>query len=376
MSTRHNIFAKITKAEPQADGTIIVEGIASSGSRDVQGEVVTPAAMKAALPEYMRFPALREMHDSWAAGKTLQARVDDADGCTYIRAKVVDKDAIQKVREGVYQGFSIGGHVPDGGRNSEDETIIEQIQLVEISLVDRPANPDAVIHLFKADASAKESSVDPKKQQEEAAQKEAAAKALEADAATKAAAEKAAKSAPAAAMGKDDLLQMARQLIQQACKDDDAGGSGDDVAAGDDVDSGDDSSDVSAADDVADAAKDDDVSAAAKDDDVAEDDDVAAAAAVSTKKAADVDELQKAAAALRKVTAENTALRKQVATLELKLATKGALKRVPVSKADDHDGEPDKDELADLESIAKSNPAEAAVVLLQKVHRRGGMTAR
>ena len=46
--------------------------------------MVLPAAMKAALPDYARYPALREMHQPTAAGRTLEATVDD-DGATRIR---------------------------------------------------------------------------------------------------------------------------------------------------------------------------------------------------------------------------------------------------------------------------------------------------
>jgi hypothetical protein len=62
----------------------------------------------------MKFPALREMHQPLAAGKTIAADVAE-DGCTYITAKVVDPVAIKKVKEGVYAGFSIGGTSPRAG---------------------------------------------------------------------------------------------------------------------------------------------------------------------------------------------------------------------------------------------------------------------
>jgi phage head maturation protease len=116
--------------------------------------VVKASAIAAALPEYMKFPALREMHQPLAAGKTIAADVAE-DGKTYITAKVVDPVAIKKVKEGVYAGFSIGGNVPPGGRSKDNPKIIEQIKLVEISLVDRPANPEAVFTLVKIEAEAR-----------------------------------------------------------------------------------------------------------------------------------------------------------------------------------------------------------------------------
>jgi hypothetical protein len=146
--TRFRQFGAITKVEDQEDGTIKVWGVASSETRDQQGETITAAAMKAALPDYGRFPALREMHEPSAAGRVVEADVDDH-GITQICAHVVDPLAITKVRAGVYAGFSIGGKVLK--RDTADRSVITALKLVEISLVDSPCNPDAVINMWKAD---------------------------------------------------------------------------------------------------------------------------------------------------------------------------------------------------------------------------------
>jgi hypothetical protein len=66
----------------------------------------------------------------------------------YISAKIVDNDAWKKVEEGVYKAFSIGGRVLK--RDDADDTIIKEMELTEISLVDRPANPEAMIDLVKS----------------------------------------------------------------------------------------------------------------------------------------------------------------------------------------------------------------------------------
>lgn len=144
-------FAPFQKVEEQADGTLLVEGIASSEAEDSDGEVIRADAIRKALPDYMKYGGtgpLREMHQLRAAGRTIGADVAD-DGKTYISAKVVDTEAVKKVKEGVYVGFSVGGKVLK--RNPDDAKVIEEMALVEISLVDRPANPDAVIQLWKAD---------------------------------------------------------------------------------------------------------------------------------------------------------------------------------------------------------------------------------
>jgi len=143
------LYGAIQKVEPQDDGTVRVHGIASSEVVDDQGEIVRADAMRAAIPDYMRFPALREMHQLSAAGTTLEAEVGD-DGATRIVARVVDPIAVVKVRNQVYRGFSIGGRVTQ--REAGNPKAIIGLVLNEISLVDRPANPEAIFDCWKAAA--------------------------------------------------------------------------------------------------------------------------------------------------------------------------------------------------------------------------------
>jgi phage head maturation protease len=143
------LYAEIAKTEAQDDGTIKVYGYASSGAEDSDGETITSGAMKAALPDYMKFGAVREMHDATkAAGTAIEAEVQD-DGRTWFGAHVVDPIAVKKVASGVYKGFSIGGKVTK--RDDLNKRLIKAIKLVEVSLVDRPANPEAVFTMFKAE---------------------------------------------------------------------------------------------------------------------------------------------------------------------------------------------------------------------------------
>ena len=150
MSLSFRRFGEITKSQDNADGTITVFGIASTGARDAVGELIEPDAMRKALPEFTRFPALREMHGPNAAGRVTEAYVDE-NGATQIAALVVDPVAISKVKHGVYAAFSVGGKVLE--RDNTDRTIIKGIRLVEISLVDSPCNPDATLTMWKSDMS-------------------------------------------------------------------------------------------------------------------------------------------------------------------------------------------------------------------------------
>ena len=142
------LYAEIAKMEAQDDGTVKVWGYASSEAVDSDGETIAAEAMKAAIPDYMKFGAVREMHGSNAAGTAIEINVED-DGRTFFGAHIVDPVAVTKVKTGVYKGFSIGGSVT--ARDELNKSQITGLKLTEISLVDRPANPDAVFTCFKAD---------------------------------------------------------------------------------------------------------------------------------------------------------------------------------------------------------------------------------
>src|SRR5665213_2132489 len=137
------LFAPIAKID---ESQRLVFGYASTEALDSQGEIVRKEAIEAALPDYMRFANIREMHQPSAVGVAHAAELDDKG--LHLAAKIVDDEAWQKVIAGVYKGFSIGGRVT--ARDPDAKHVITGVDLLEISLVDRPANPEAVIELFKA----------------------------------------------------------------------------------------------------------------------------------------------------------------------------------------------------------------------------------
>ncbi len=122
----------------------IVYGYASSATVDSQGDIISQEGLKKALPDYLKFPTIREMHQASAVGRTKEAQFDEKG--LFIKGYIVDPIAWLKVKEGVYNGFSIGGRALKRRGN-----VVEELALSEISLVDRPANPDAVFALYKFD---------------------------------------------------------------------------------------------------------------------------------------------------------------------------------------------------------------------------------
>lgn len=145
-------YGEIKKTIANDDGTLIVSGVASSESIDSDGEVILSSAIAEAIPEYMKFGAVREMHNNSACGTALSMMV--INDKTMFEALVVDPIAVKKINLGVYKGFSIGGKITR--RNPVNNNIIEGLKLVEVSLVDRPANPESVFTMVKFEEEGQE----------------------------------------------------------------------------------------------------------------------------------------------------------------------------------------------------------------------------
>lgn len=126
-----------------------VSGYASTPTKDGDGEIVTLDAIRGALPEYMAWANIREMHALKAVGTAQEANIDTQG--LFLTAKIVDDAAWQKCVEGVYKGFSIGGRKLDKKGNK-----ITAIEMTEISVVDRPSNPDCSFALAKSAKEVKE----------------------------------------------------------------------------------------------------------------------------------------------------------------------------------------------------------------------------
>lgn len=126
----------------------IVEGVAFANEA-VEGEGglrLSRASMQSATPDYLKWGAVREMHQPSAVGRALSVEWLES-GAAVLRVQVVDDLAWKKVRQGVYKGFSVGV-LPRLIRNGS----VEQCTWVETSLVDRPKDPDAVFLAFRAES--------------------------------------------------------------------------------------------------------------------------------------------------------------------------------------------------------------------------------
>lgn len=145
-------FAPFTKTEKNADGTITVFGKATGPDLDSDLQVCDPDWLAKAMPAWMQWGNVREMHTPKAAG--VATSLEQEGDSWMLSSLVVDPVSAQKVETEVLKGYSIGISRPvvvkdvaaPGGR-------IIGGQIVEVSLVDRPSNPTCTLTIAKAAGS-------------------------------------------------------------------------------------------------------------------------------------------------------------------------------------------------------------------------------
>jgi hypothetical protein len=143
-------YFSIEKADRNADGTMTVYGKATDDSLDIDQQICDGDWLKRAMPAWFKSGGnIREQHSNIAAGvaKEYEAKADGH----YIGVLVVDPVSVKKVDAGVLKGFSVGIKNPRVVRDSKaaNGRIVDG-QIVEVSLVDRPANPNCQLVLAKS----------------------------------------------------------------------------------------------------------------------------------------------------------------------------------------------------------------------------------
>ncbi len=142
-----------------------VSGFASLDNLDKQMDIVTAEASMAAFAKFRG--NIREMHQPSAVGKMVNFKEDkyfDPETKKFYKGVYVSayiskgaQDAWEKVLDGTYTGFSIGGRMNkwDDAYDEKSDSqirIIKEYDLVELSLVDSPANQFAnIVSVEKVD---------------------------------------------------------------------------------------------------------------------------------------------------------------------------------------------------------------------------------
>ena len=150
MTTQSSAYFDIIKSDKLGDGTLMVYGKATDDSLDIDQQICDADWLKRAMPQWFETGGnIREQHSSIAAG--VATAMENKGSGFYITTHVVDPNSVKKVEANVLKGFSVGIKNP---RVIHDEKavngrIVDGI-IVEVSLVDRPANPTCQLVLAKS----------------------------------------------------------------------------------------------------------------------------------------------------------------------------------------------------------------------------------
>ncbi len=139
-----------------------VTGVATANNVDSQQDLME---LTGSIEAFSNWPGnIREMHQPTAVGKMLSFRTvpvkfegkiyDGIETTCYVSKGA--ESTWQKVLDGTLRGFSIGGGVIEKSAEYDHKTKqsvrrVKKYMLTELSLVDNPANPAALISMFKSE---------------------------------------------------------------------------------------------------------------------------------------------------------------------------------------------------------------------------------
>lgn len=146
----------ISKMETDADGDLVVKGVATDGSVDSDYQIVDPEWSAKALGDWLATGGnVRMAHDPQRpVGKGLSVEIDrDGDGKHWVKSVIVDPVAKRLVEKGILRAYSVGISHPVIKRDPSGKApggIIMGGELSELSIVDRPANKNSYLELAKS----------------------------------------------------------------------------------------------------------------------------------------------------------------------------------------------------------------------------------
>ena len=143
-------FGPITKVEKDGDARI-VWGKATDETLDSDLQIINGKWAAKAMAKWFTTGAnVRQQHATTLppAGKGIEL-VSQDDG-EWLRSRIVEPVAVRLLDEQVYQGYSVGVSQPHISRSNKARNgEIDAGEIVEVSIVDRPANPSAVLSVVK-----------------------------------------------------------------------------------------------------------------------------------------------------------------------------------------------------------------------------------
>ena len=131
------------------NGNRVIKGYASTPAVDSYDEIVLPTAFDTYLPKYQEYPILLVNHQWYEIpiGQFDLAKVDEKG--LYVEASIsktaMGNDVWTLIKDGVLKAFSIGYRVHQSEYNDDTKiTTLTEVELVEISIVNVPANREAL----------------------------------------------------------------------------------------------------------------------------------------------------------------------------------------------------------------------------------------
>ena len=157
MEKKYRIGGEFKALKPSSPHAILaIAGYASTDAVDSYNEIVRPQAFYSSLSSYLQHPILLFGHDWYSkpVGKIVKAEITDKG--LYIEAEIADtadgQDIKNLIEFGILKAFSIGFQLRQGGyvetANDQPNEIID-LELLEISVVNVPANREALIEQAK-----------------------------------------------------------------------------------------------------------------------------------------------------------------------------------------------------------------------------------
>jgi hypothetical protein len=144
------LYADITKSSKLDDGSLMVYGKAAGPDLDDEAQGFDPKWLASAVPEWMRWGNVREQHSKISAGiaKTLEVDGDDY----MVSVHVVDEGTVKKLEADVLKGFSFAVQNARLVMNDPEFPAGRVVggRITELSIVDRPANPNCTLTIAKA----------------------------------------------------------------------------------------------------------------------------------------------------------------------------------------------------------------------------------
>lgn len=149
MSIAYAYAAEIVKSERDANGDLLVYGKVTGPDLDLDGQICDPTWLKSAMPAWMEWGNIREMHQPIAAGIGVELTAIGEDW--WLKSKCVDPGTALKIEQGVLKGYSVGIKnakvIKDAG--APNGRIVGGA-VVETSYVDRPCNPTSKMTICKS----------------------------------------------------------------------------------------------------------------------------------------------------------------------------------------------------------------------------------